>query len=126
MHPELQAAFEQAMAEARHHVFQGELAAAQAALERAHVLGQAHVWPHVVTHAGMLRLAWRRRQWGAVGGQAVRLLLGALGSAVGILPTGNTGGSDVGMFRRMPVDPALQRLIAGGASHSAGEPGSRA
>jgi hypothetical protein len=41
----------------------------------------------------------------------MRILLGALGSAVGSVPTGNTGGSNVSMFRRMPIDPELARIM---------------
>lgn len=113
MHAVQQAAFEAAMAQARDCLARGEWERAQAQAERAHVLGQAHVMPHVRSHALMLRVAWRRARYGAVVGQAVRIVLGALGSAVGVVPTGNTGGSDVNMFRRMPIDPALQRLIDG-------------
>jgi hypothetical protein len=38
-----------------------------------------------------------------------------LGSAVGVVPVGNTGGSDVSMFKRMPIEPELQNIIDGGA-----------
>jgi hypothetical protein len=113
-----QAAFAAAVEQARVALAQGDLAAAQAQLERAHVLGQAEVLPHGLTHWLMLRVAWRRRQRRAVLGQALRIVLGALGSAVGRVPTGNTGGSDIGMFRRLPVPPELQRLIEGRAPDS--------
>ena len=46
-------------------------------------------------------------------GQTVRILLGILGSAVGVVPVGNTGGTDIGMFKRMPIDPELQNIIDG-------------
>lgn len=82
-------------------------------LERAHVIGQAHVGPHVQTHWWMLKLEWQRRRLRAVAGQAVRIVLGALGSAVGVIPVGNTGGSDISMFRRLPVAPELQAVIDG-------------
>lgn len=116
-----QAAFDAAMAEGRACLARGDLDAAHAFAERAHVLGQAHVAPHVRSHALMLRVEWHRARYGAVVGQAVRIVLGALGSAVGVVPTGNTGGSDVNMFRRMPIDPALQRLIDGPASGASRE-----
>lgn len=83
-------------------------------LERAHVLGQRFVGPHVLVHWLMLRVAVARRDAGAALGQIARIALGAIGSAVGVLPIGNTGGSDVGMFRRMPIPPDLARLIEGG------------
>jgi len=46
-------------------------------------------------------------------GQMVRILLGILGSAVGIVPVGNTGGTDIGVFKRMPIEPELQNIIDG-------------
>ena len=82
-----------------------------ARLERAHVLGQARVRPHVIAHWLMLVVALRRREPLAAAGQIMRILLGALGSALGSVPTGNTGGSNVSMFRRMPIDPELARIM---------------
>jgi hypothetical protein len=120
MNPQQHAAFAAAIAAARTCLAQGALDAAQTYLERAHVLGQAHVWPHVLSHWLMLRVALRRAQWAAVLGQAVRIGLGAAGSAVGVVPTGNTGGSDIGMFRRLPVAPELQALIDGHAGVGSG------
>ena len=82
-------------------------------LERAHVIGQGHVAMHVTSHWLMLRVEIRRRQIPAAFGQLLRIVLGAAGSAMGVVPEGNTGGSDVSMFRRMPVAVELQRIIDG-------------
>jgi hypothetical protein len=71
---------------------------AQHQLERAHVLGQRDVWPHVLTHWHMLRIAIRRGPRLAVAGQGARIVLGAIGSAIGRVPTGNTGGTNVSIF----------------------------
>jgi hypothetical protein len=57
----------------------------------------------------------RRRRLVAIPGQLLRIVFGALGSAVGVVPKGNTGGTNVSMFRRMPVDAELQRIIDGRA-----------
>lgn len=111
MNHRLRQAFETQMRAAMQCYAQNELEAAFGLLETAHVLGQRHVLPHVRTHYWMLRIGCRRRAPADVWGQALRIVLGALGSAVGVVPTGNTGGTDVGMFRRMPVDPAIRRLI---------------
>jgi len=83
-------------------------------LERAHVLGQRFIGPHVLVHWLMFRVAVARRDPGAALGQIARMVLGALGSAVGVLPIGNTGGSDVSMFRKMPIPPELARRMEGG------------
>lgn len=85
-------------------------------LERAHVLGQTLVGPHAKAHWLMLQVELRRRRVGAAIGQVVRLLLGVIGSAVGVVPVGNTGGSDINMFSRLPIAPELQRIIDGSGS----------
>jgi len=82
-------------------------------LERAHVLGQREVVPHVVSHWLMFRIAVHRIEPAAMLGQAARMVLGALGSAVGSVPTGNTGGTNISMFKRLPIDPELSRIIEG-------------
>jgi hypothetical protein len=107
------AAFENEIAQANELVARGELEAGMAHLERAHVLGQTYVVPHVRSHWLMLQVEIRRRRPRAAFGQVVRIILGAIGSAVGVAPVGNTGGSDVSMFARMPIDPELQSLIDG-------------
>ena len=106
-------AFDAEIAEARNLIAAGNLATAFAHLERAHVIGQRHVGPHVLAHYLMLRVEWRRRCYAAIPGQLARIVLGALGSAIGVVPTGNTGGTNISMFRRMPVEAALQDIIDG-------------
>lgn len=91
----------------------GNLDGASIHLERAHVLGQASVRWHVLTHWLMFKIAIRHRRGIAAMGQAVRIVLGAIGSAVGRVPTGNTGGSDVSMFARMQIAPELLRVMEG-------------
>lgn len=81
-------------------------------LERAHVIGQRYVVPHVQTHWHMLRIGLERRAMSEVRGQALRIVLGALGSALGVVPTGNTGGTNISMFARLPVPPEIQRILA--------------
>jgi hypothetical protein len=80
-------------------------------LERAHVLGQASTREHVRVHWRMLGWAWRRREVGAVLGQAFRLTGAALLTFIGMVPHGNTGGSNVSAFRRMTIDPELEAII---------------
>ncbi|MGW8390044.1 DUF3703 domain-containing protein [Pseudoduganella sp. HUAS MS19] len=100
--------FDWEIAAARSHMAGGKLNAAMAHLERAHVIGQQQVWPHVLTHWLMLRVELQRGRAAAAFGQLLRIVLGALGSALGLVPTGNTGGSDIGMFKRMPIPDELQ------------------
>ena len=106
-------AFGNEIAMARAFIAKGEIEAGFPHLERAHVIGQAFVAPHALTHWMMLRVEIKRRRVGGVLGQIARIVLGALGSAVGVVPVGNTGGTDISMFKRIPVPPELQKLIDG-------------
>lgn len=80
-------------------------------LEALHVLGQTRLVPHAQTHGLMLALAWRTHNLAEVNGQLMRLLLVPLGHLLGRLPLGNTGRSNVGAFRPMPVAPELLATI---------------
>lgn len=113
MNPVQHAAFTAEIAEANRLLDQGDIQAGFGHLERAHVIGQAHVIPHVLTHWLMFKVEVRRARLVAAFGQAVRIVQGALGSAVGVAPTGNTGGSNISMFKRLPIEPELQRIIEG-------------
>ncbi len=91
----------------------GRLADAMPPLQRAHVLGQRFVGPHVLVHWLMFRVALAERRPGAAFGQLVRVALGAVGSAIGVVPVGNTGDSDVNMFRKMPIPADLAAVMEG-------------
>jgi hypothetical protein len=111
MNSALRAAFDDELAGAEQLIAAGQLDAAFAHLETAHVLGQAFVLPHARSHWLMCRVEIRRGRPAAVVGQIVRILLGTVGSAIGIVPVGNTGGTDISMFKRLPVRPELQTII---------------
>ena len=89
----LKHAFDAEMAAAVNAYRQGRLDRSFGHLETAHVLGQRHVLPHVTTHWWMLKIGLKRRSQHETTGQAVRIALGAIGSAVGVVPAGNTGGT---------------------------------
>jgi hypothetical protein len=107
----LKAAFESEMASAVQFIRAGCMEQAMQHLERAHVLGQYHILPHVRSHWHMLRIALRCHTFGEGLGQVLRIILGALGSTGRIIPVGNTGGSNISMFARIPIDPKLAELI---------------
>ena len=96
-------AFVAEISQAQGLIAEGKLAAAFTHLERAHVLGQLDVLPHVRVHWLMFKVEVSRRRVWAAGGQLLRIVLGGLGSAVGLVPLGNTGGSDISMFTRLPI-----------------------
>ena len=112
MNPTLKRAFELEMAGAQRLYQKGRLSQAFRHLETAHVLGQRHVVPHVRSHWLMLKIGLRRRSASEVVGQALRIVLGALGSAVGVVPIGNTGGTDISMFKRLPIASDIARVLA--------------
>jgi hypothetical protein len=111
MHPAVETRFAAEIAEARRLLDSGNLREAFEHLERAHVLGQRYIVPHVQTHWLMLRIGISRRSATEVLGQVARIVLGALGSAVGSVPIGNTGGTNISMFKRLPIDPELEKLL---------------
>lgn len=80
-------------------------------LERAHILGQYNVKAHTLSHIYMLKIAWKRRAIKEFLGQLIRIPLGIIGSSVGIVPTGNTGGSNVSAFKKMEIPEDLKIFL---------------
>ena len=111
MNPKLRAAFEAELDSADALRRAGDLAGAFHHLERAHILGQQYVAPHVRTHLAMLRIGILHRDLREIAGQIVRVPAAALGSALGVPPGGNTGGANVGFFARMEIPPDLKALL---------------
>lgn len=111
MKNKLKQAFDNEMAQAHRYFRSGNLDAASRHAERAHVFGQRYVVPHVRTHWLMLRIGIKHRSATQVWGQALRIVLGALGSAVGVVPVGNTGGTNISMFKRLPIEPEMAELM---------------
>ena len=111
-------AFEREIALARELIAAGDLESAFRHLERAHVIGQSHVGTHAKAHWLMFTLEMRRRRVAAVFGQSIRLVLGIVGSVIGVVPIGNTGGTDISMFKRLPIAPDLQEIIGHSSTNS--------
>ncbi|RKG72760.1 DUF3703 domain-containing protein [Corallococcus terminator] len=111
MSPHLRGHFEQELLQAREAEARREPDAAWTHLERAHILSQAHVLPHLRVHGSMSAFAWRAHDWRELLGQLPRLLLAGPGSLLGRAPRGNTGGADVGIFTPMPIPEDLQRIL---------------
>ena len=79
-------------------------------LERAHILGQRSYIPHVKSHLWMLRVGIQQRNLKEIVGQCVRIL-GSAGSLIGVVPIGNTGGSNVSAIKPMPIPADLARYF---------------
>jgi len=80
-------------------------------LERAHILGQASTIEHVRVHALMFAWALRQRKASEGLGQILRIIGAATKTALGLVPMGNTGGSNVSPFKPMPIPTDLQRIL---------------
>jgi hypothetical protein len=80
-------------------------------LERAHILGQASTIEHVRVHALMFAWALRQRRTRELFGQAIRIIGAATKTVFGLVPVGNTGGSDVSPFKPMPIPADLKRIL---------------
>ena len=120
MNTQRRLAFEREIALGRELIADGDLERAFRHLERAHVIGQTFVGAHAKAHWLMYTLEIRRRRVAAAFGQAVRLVLGVIGSAIGVVPIGNTGGTDISMFKRLPIAPELQEIIDDSSSGPGG------
>jgi hypothetical protein len=111
MHPTLEAAFNAEVQCAERALADDSLAEAFLHFERAHVLGQWYVKPHLITHLGMLRIGWRQRDLREILGQLLRIPGGMIGSAIGRVPRGNTGGANISAFRSLPIPPDLRDIL---------------
>jgi hypothetical protein len=104
-------AFDDEVRRARGALANQDYACAYRHVERAHIIGQRHMWPHTQSHLLFLLIGYRRRDYREILGQLARIPLGMLGSALGRVPVGNSGGANVGMFQRMPIPDDLQEQL---------------
>jgi hypothetical protein len=80
-------------------------------LERAHILGQTSTVEHVRVHWHMFLWSIRQRNVRECLGQLLRIVGASMGTAFGLVPQGNTGGTNVNSFKTMPIPPELAALI---------------
>ena len=81
-------------------------------LERAHVLGQSSTVQHVRTHWHMFIWGMRSKSFREALAQVVRMVGAATKTFIGLVPSGNTGGSNVSPFKPLPVPQDLARILA--------------
>ncbi|MES2919002.1 MAG: DUF3703 domain-containing protein [Pseudomonadota bacterium] len=110
MTPHARVAFHYEMKAARACYRDGDLDAAFAHLERAHILGQRDTLRHTWSHGWMLRVGWARRDGREIRGQLLRLVGALLISRIWV-PLGNTGGANVSPVQPMPLPDDLRRLL---------------
>lgn len=109
---EMNEAIETGLASARHFAQAGDLAAAWAALERAHIVSQPALRPHLRVHCAMLDLAIANGDIGEAFGQITRLALAPLGHVLGRTPWGNSGRANISKFARTALPDDVARLYA--------------
>lgn len=90
---------------------QGRPDSAFSHLERAHILGQTSTVEHVRVHWHMFLWGIRHRNLSECLGQLIRIVGAAIGTSLGLVPQGNTGGTNVNPFQSMPIPPDLAALI---------------
>lgn len=111
MTPTLRKFFDTEMSKAMQLIENNSLEEAFYHLERAHILGQKYVIPHIKTHFWMLKVGLMKKSPSEIFGQIIRIIFGALGSFIGIVPVGNTGGANVNMFSPMQIPKDLESII---------------
>lgn len=85
--------------------------AAWSHLERAHILGQYFVVPHLETHWLMMTLAFKTLNYREMFAQVPRLLLAAPGSLTGKAPKGNPGSGRIGIFTPNEIPKDLIEIL---------------
>jgi Protein of unknown function (DUF3703) len=80
-------------------------------LERAHILGQTSTIEHVRVHWHMFLWSIRQSDVRECLGQLLRIVGASIGTVLGLVPQGNTGGTNVNPFKSMPIPPDLAALI---------------
>jgi len=111
MNPVLKEAFNAEMLAAKTFYKRQEYRVCFQHLERAHVLGQRHAWPHTVNHWWMLKVGIRLGSGREILGQSLRLAGGGITSLLGRAPIGNTGGANVGIMTPMPIPEDLAAIF---------------
>lgn len=106
----LKSAFESEMSQASFLYAAGDFQRSFRHLERAHILGQRFYIPHVISHWWMLKVGFGRMDLREIVGQILRIAA-SVGSLLGWVPVGNTGGANVSPIRPMPIPKDLVPLL---------------
>ncbi|XDD54591.1 DUF3703 domain-containing protein [Leptospira sp. WS4.C2] len=111
MHPILKQAFSLEMNQAKNLYKESKYTESFFHLERAHILGQRFVIPHTYNHWWMLKVGIRKKDNREIFGQLVRLVVAGIGSLIGRVPLGNTGGANIGIMQILPIEREFQILF---------------
>lgn len=111
MHTELRLAYQENLYRAKELYQQRQWRESFRYLERAHILGQHYAIAHTRVHIWMFKVAWHRGDVLEMVGQGIRIVGGFIGSLVGKVPVGNSGGADVSAFAVMPIPEDLREIL---------------
>ncbi len=111
MDKDLKIAFEKEMKIGKEFFGRAEYEDAFRHFERAHVLGQFFVFPHVRSHIWMFFIGIRTGDFNEIKGQLIRIPLGMIGSALGKVPLGNTGGANIKLSTTLPIPDDLKEHL---------------
>lgn len=106
----LKQAFQQEMEKAQGFYQQSKFEQSFYHLERAHILGQSYIIPHILSHWWMLKLGFKLGNNKEIIGQIMRILASILFSRIWV-PKGNTGGANVSPIKPMPIPDDLNKLL---------------
>jgi hypothetical protein len=81
-------------------------------LENAHVLGQPSTFYHTKVHCLMLMWGIRQKNSKEIMGQIFRVVGAMTKTVFGLVPEGNTGGSNVSPVKPMPLSAAHLLIIS--------------
>lgn len=87
-------------------------------LERAHILGQRYYIPHITAHWWMLKVGLKVSDTREIFGQLIRILA-SVGSIIGWVPTGNTGGTNISALKSLPIPTDLKPYLTENRQNSA-------
>ena len=96
--------YKRSLTSARELEAKGNFSSAFVALERAHILGQRYLIPHIHTHLLMLRIGLKQRDIREIFGQLLRIITTVPGYFFGWVPKGNTGGSNISALNGFVVN----------------------
>ncbi|AYF43626.1 hypothetical protein BALOs_0614 [Halobacteriovorax sp. BALOs_7] len=80
-------------------------------LERAHILGQQSLLPHLETHWWMFKIGVKQSNNKEIFGQALRIFACFPGYLLGWVPKGNTGGANISAVKPMPIPEEFSDLL---------------
>ncbi|CAA0080852.1 Uncharacterised protein [Zhongshania aliphaticivorans] len=80
-------------------------------LENAHVLGQESTYQHTKVHCLMLMWGIRQGDFREIFGQVFRIIGAATKTSLGLVPSGNTGGSNISPFATRPISSSHAQAI---------------